>query len=99
MMCSLSCAKPANHREDKPQIRSAASLPPTQQFFSRLFVCQMQHAPGSLLSSKILGKKFWKAWALWLLRSTPLFFSIVNENRPAKQVRAVTVHEPTFNEQ
>jgi hypothetical protein len=33
------------------------------------------------------------------LRSTLVFFSIVNENRPAKQVRTVTVHEPTFNEQ
>jgi hypothetical protein len=33
------------------------------------------------------------------LRSTLLFFSIGIENRPAKQVRTVTVHEPTFNEQ
>ena len=34
-----------------------------------------------------------------LLPSTLLFFSIFQDNRPAKQVRTVTVHEPTFNEQ
>lgn len=33
------------------------------------------------------------------LLSTLLFFSIIPDNRPAKQVRTVTVHEPTFNEQ
>jgi hypothetical protein len=33
------------------------------------------------------------------LPSTLLFISISPDNRPAKQVRTVTVHEPTFNEQ
>ena len=33
------------------------------------------------------------------LLSTLLFFSIMPDNRPATQVRTVTVHEPTFNEQ
>jgi hypothetical protein len=37
--------------------------------------------------------------AVRLLPSTLLFFSIRADNRPATQVRTVTVHEPTFNEQ
>lgn len=52
-----------------------------------------------VLSSKILENLLSNGEQATPLLSTLLFFSIVLENRPAKQVRPVTVHEPTFNEQ